>query len=419
MQSNAIIFLQTFFRRRYLFLYPFVLTVFVMVVLSFVLPKSYISTSLILIEEENVINPLISGLAVSTTVADRLRILREQILSWKSLTELTRRLKLDSEVRSQVAYENLIKSLRDHIIVEPRGPQLVSISYEGRNPEKVQLVAKTLTEIFIQQNQQAQSKETNVAVSFLEDQLKFYRNKIKADEIKRLQQQLDDLLVDSTPKHPLVKSLKERIDKLQSKLNEDDVEIRARTTKAQTDKDMISLLILKELKKGSKSDNISSETLGLTDEDVQLTKRITEGLPLDTTVNENIYSMLLQRLETARITKQLDSFKEGTRFTIIDPPRLPLKPVKPDPVKFLMLGIMLGCGVGYGCIFLAEMVDQSFKNINDAKAELGLPILGTITAIITEKEFNKQKQGARFSYIVIGAFFGFMVFVVFLYSMFR
>lgn len=418
MQSNIITYLQTFFRRRYLFLYPFILTLFVMVVLSFVLPKSFISTSVILIEEENVINPLISGLAVSTSVADRLRILRERILSWASLTELTRRLKLDSEVRSQFAYEKLIKGLRENIIVVPRGPQLVSISYQGRKPEKVQLVAKTLTEIFIQQNQEAQSKETDVAVNFLEDQLKFYRYKIKEDEIKRLQQQLEELLVDSTPKHPLVKSLKERIDKLKITLNKDDVEISKGPRKAQ-EKDRISLLILKELQKDTPSENITPSNLGLNTADIQLTRRITEGLPLDTTVNENIYSMLLQRLETARITQKLDSFKEGTRFTVIDPPRLPLKPLKPDPVKFLLLGIALGCAVGYGCIFLAEMVDQSFKNINDAKVELDLPILGSITSIVTEKEFNKRKQGARFSYIVIGVFFTLMVSIVFLYSMFN
>ncbi|MCG2710828.1 MAG: hypothetical protein L6416_00605 [Candidatus Omnitrophica bacterium] len=418
MQSNVITYIQIFFRRRYLFLYPFVLTVFVVVVLSFVLPKSYISTSLILIEEENVINPLISGLAVSTSVADRLRILRERILSWESLVELTRRLKLDTEVKSQLSYEQLIKDIRANIIVEPRGQQLVSISYQGRNPEKVQLVAKTLTDIFIQKNQQAQSKETDVAVSFLEDQLKFYRYKIKEDEIKRLQQQLEDLLVDSTPKHPLVKSLKERIAKLQEMLGKDDVDINTQPGKAK-DKDMISLLILKELQKDSGGETGSLENLGLNAEDIQLTRRVTEGLPLDTSINENIYTMLLQRLETARITQQLDSFKKGTRFTIIDPPRLPLKPVKPDPVKFLMLGIAFGCAVGYGCVFLAEMADQSFKNINDAKVELGLPILGSITAIITEKEFNRRKQSARFSYIVTGVFFALMVFTVFLYSMFK
>ncbi len=418
MQSNIIIYLQTFFRRKYLFLYPFILTVFIIVVLSFVLPKSFISTSIILIEEENVINPLISGLAVSTSVADRLRILRERILSWESLTELTRRLKLDTQVRSQLAYEELIKGIRKNIIVVPRGPQLVSISYQGRNPEKVQLVAKTLTDIFITKNQTAQTKETDVAVSFLEDQLNFYRYKIKGDEIKRLQQQLEELLVDSTPEHPLVKSLKARIAKLRETLDKDDVEISVDSQKTKG-KDMISLLLLKELQRDTPGENISSENLGQNSEDIQLTRRITEGLPLDTTVNENVYSMLLQRLETARITQKLDSFKEGTMFTIIDPPRLPLRPVKPDPIKFLMLGILLGCGVGYGCIFLAEMVDQSFKNINDAKVELELPILGSITSIITEKEFNKRKQGARFSYILIGVFFGLMVLVVFVYSMFK
>jgi len=422
MQSNIVNYLQIFFRRKYLFLYPFILTVFITVLLSFVLPKTYVSTSVVLIEEENVINPLISGLAVSTSVADRLRILREQILSWRSLTELTRKLDLDAEVKTPLGYEELIKRIRQNITVEPRGPQLVLISYAGRKPEQVQLVAKTLTDIFIEQNQQAQTRETDVAVDFLEDQLRFYRAKIKQDEIKRLKQQLDELLVDSTPEHPLVKSLKERIARLQEsvKKNEDDIELDVRVESRQDAyMDKASLLILKQLKKNEEASDNTDKNLGMSTEDIQLTKRIPEGLPLDNTVNENIYAQLLERLETARITKQLDSFKEGTRFSIIDPPRLPFKPVKPDPVKFLLLGIVLGCGVGYGCIFLAEMPDQSFKNVNEAKAELDKPILGTIAAIITEREYNKRRRLANFSYVLIGTSFGLIVLTVVIFSMFR
>ncbi|MFH1460536.1 MAG: hypothetical protein ABIG64_09250 [Candidatus Omnitrophota bacterium] len=413
MQANMINYLQIFFRRKHLFLYPFLFTVFVAVVLSFVLPKTYVSSSAILIEEENVLNPLISGLAISSSVADRHRIIREQILSWKSLTELTRRLKLDEKIKTQFSYEELIKDLRDHIVVELRGPQLVTISYNGRIPKDVQLVAKELTDIFIHQNVEAQTKETDVAVNFLQDQLKLYRRKIKEDEIKNLEGELENLLVDSTVKHPLVKNLKARIAKLKEDFQKDDIDIKIKPTKASLNKDVISYLIMKELQKDSQAPESPDQA-----EDISLTERI-EGLPLDSTVNEEIYSMLLERLETAKITKQLETFKEGTRFTIIDPPRLPLKPVKPDPVKFLLYGIGLGACVGYGCILLAEMVDRSYKNITDTKVELERPLLGVISAIITEDEFYRRKNGAKFTYTVMAAFFALMVIIVLIFSIVR
>jgi len=417
MQSNLVNYLQIFFRRKHLFLYPFLLTVTVVVIASFVMPKTYISSSVILIEEEDVINPLISGLAVSTTVVDRLRILREQILSWKSLTELTKRLKLDANIKSQFDYEELIKGLRKNINVESRGQQLVMISYSADNPEVVQKVAKTLTDIFIQQNVDAKTRETDVAVSFLEDQLKLYRYKIKSDEINNLQDQLDQLLVDSTPKHPMVKNLQAKIEKLEFELDKDDIDVRLQSQKPMADKDMLSYMILKELKKGD--DSYSIDPMGDMANNMSVNLSNSTGLALDASINEDVYGMLLKRLETARITQKLDTFKEGTRFTVIDPPRLPLKPSKPDPIQFLLMGVFLGAAVGYGCIFLAEMIDRSFKNIYDAKTELSLPVLGVISTIITETEFQKSKQGAKFTYIIMSIFFGLLISIVLVFSLVR
>ncbi len=420
MESNIMNYLQLFFCRKYFFLYPFLGAVFLAVVLSFIMPKTYVSTAVILMDEQNVINPLISGLAVSTAVGDRLRILREQILSWKSLAELTKRLKLDSNVKSQFSYEELIKELRKNIIVELRGPQLVMISYQGSVPDDVQKVAKELTDIFIQQNLQSKTGETDVAVNFLEGQLKFYRNKIKEGEIKRVQEELDNLRVDSTENHPLVKSLKARIAKLQEELKDTDSQIKIQAQPLVSNRDMLSYLILKEVQKQENplagTQSVVTDLTVASDEAADFTRRAAEGLPLDTTINQNIYTMLMQRLETAHITKQLENFKEGSGFTIIDPPRLPLKPIKPDPIKFLLMGIVLGAAVGYGCVYCAEIVDKSYKNFSEAKAELGLPVLGAISRIITEDEYAKRALEAKVSYVLMAVFFALMVISVLMIS---
>ncbi|MBU4305464.1 MAG: hypothetical protein KJ893_07595 [Candidatus Omnitrophica bacterium] len=419
MSENVMDYLQIFFRRKQLFIYPFIVIFFMTVLLSFILPKTYVSRSVILIEEENVINPLISGLAVSTSVAERLRILRERILSWTALVELVKRLDMGKDVRSQLGYEKLIDDIRENIGVELRGPQLVMISYQGEDPIQVQQVVKNLTDIFIRHNVESQTKETDVAVKFLEEQLRLYRRKIKEDEIKRRQKELDGLLVDSTPDHPLVKNLQARISKLTNELEKDDTNVEFKPKQA-SQQEMLSLLLLKELGKGPNANAPAEADLpAFKKEDELSLKNISEGLTLDARVNEDIYGMLLRRLETARITRQLETFKEGTRFTIIDPPLLPLKPKKPDPVKFLLLGIVFGIAGGAGCIYLAEMFDHSFKNINDAKAYLKLPVFGSVSTIILDQEFNRRKQGARFIYVLIALCFFLVVAGVFIFSVVR
>ncbi|MDD5747257.1 MAG: Wzz/FepE/Etk N-terminal domain-containing protein [Candidatus Omnitrophica bacterium] len=419
MQSNVIDYLQIFFRRKHLFLYPFILVVFLAVVASFILPKTYQSSALILIEEENVINPLIRDLAVSTSVTDRMRVLREQILSWKNITELVRRLKLDTGVRSQLGYEDLIKGIREQIIVDMIAPQVVRISYQGQDPEQVHQVAKTLTEIFIQQNKESKTLETDVAVDFLQEQLKYYRRKIKEDEIKNLQEQLDTLRVDSTEKHPLVQSLQNQINRLRADLDKDIDDIKIKIPPSSQNQNILSYLLMKEMQKsGPETLPGAVPSAGAEALPIPPTETL-EGLPLDSSVNERIYGMLLERLETAKITKKLEAFKEGTRFTIIDPPRLPIKPLKPDPIKFLLLGVFAGIAAGIGCIYAAEALDHSYKGIHDAKDDLDLPVLGAISTIVIEDEFIKQQEGARFTYTVMAVFLAVLVIFVLVFAVIR
>ena len=69
---------------------------------------------------------------------------------------------------------------------------------------------------------------------------------------------------------------------------------------------------------------------------VVLMDKLDSVLARDMRVNENIYNMLLQKLETAKITQRLEASKEGTRYTVIDPPRLPLTPSKPKKLMVIL-----------------------------------------------------------------------------------
>ena len=122
-----------------------------------------------------------------------------------------------------------------------------------------------------------------------------------------------------------------------------------------------------------------------------LMDKVGSSLAQDIDVNKNIYSMLLQKLETAKITQRLEASKQGTRYTIIDPPRLPLKPSKPNKPMVVFLGLFLGSFAGTGLVFGREFLDQSFLDIEDAKNNLELPVLGGISRITTLEEITREK----------------------------
>lgn len=403
-------YLKVFFRRRWLLVPPIFIGFVLSVVAGFMLPPTYESATVILVEEEKTINPLMQGLAVSTNVAQRMQTIKEILLSWKSLVSLSEKLNLDKDVRTQLGFEGLILGLRSDIHVSMRGPNLIKISYFGQDPVGTQMVAKTLTDILMEENMRAQTKETEVAIQFIQEQLQVYKRKIKESEIASLDEQLKALLLDSTEEHPMVKDLRSKIAAARKELDSGEYKVAAEQKpvfspiyeKLKTELDR---MVDKESASPVPSDaNESIFKLMVMD-------KMDAVLARDLRVNENIYNMLLQKLETAKITQRLETSKQGTRYTIIDPPRLPLKASKPNKIMLVFLGLFLGSFSGAGLVLGKEVMDHSFLDIEDAKANLELPVLGAISRITTQEEIDKENLRKK-QIITIGLITGAIVIII-------
>ena len=199
--------------------------------------------------------------------------------------------------------------------------------------------------------------------------------------------------MDSTEDHPLVKDLKAKIAsvkedylKTQGTLleNPDFVKNPAyEKLKSDLEKELVTI-------KGSPASlSGASGTADLYK--AAAISNITSVLAQDIDVNRTIYNMLLQRLETARISKRLDASKQGTRYIVLDPPRIPFAPIKPNKFLVTLLGAFLGGALGAGIIVLLEFVDTSILGLDEAKAILDLPVLGAISKIMTEQDMAREK----------------------------
>lgn len=395
-------YLKIVFRRKWFIIIPAVLGLIAGVIFGNTLPKVYQSSTLILVEEGRVMNPLIQGLAVTTSTAQRLSTLREQILGWDRVNQLIRVLNLAKDVKNQQQFEDLVMSLRRHIIVRLRANNVVSISYEGEDPVQAQNIVKTITDIFISENLRQQTKETEDAITFINDQLALYQKKLKQGEISRMEDQLSKLLVDSTDRHPLVVELRKKIAATKDELAKGDYNIDANAV-AGSNEELTQLR--EELKK--MREDLATPAIDAADGGANRTKmanvtndklyklllldKIDEVTTRDTGVNERLYNMLLERLETAKITQRLEASKEGTRYTILDPARLPLKPSKPDKVTVMFMGLFFGICAGAGLVFLIELLDHSFLGVDEAKAFLTMPALGAVSKIVTQTDLKLQR----------------------------
>lgn len=399
-------YLKIFFRRKEFLIVPMLIGLALGICVGILMPPQYESSTIMLVEEGKTDNPLFDKLAVSTTVQQRMVAIKESMLGWNSLVELIERLNLDANVTSPQEFENLVEGIRDKVAIKLKGQNIINLSYTGSDPQQTQAIVKNITDIFIERNVETQNQETSGAIKFIEEQLKVYRSKIKSAEIAQLNEQLNVLLVDSTDEHPEVKRLREQINAKKKELEAQNLEYHEDVLNETNTNDAIIVGIEEAL---SSIETTKQQTIqpgvpldGDPAKDafykIMLMEKLETVRARDAKVNQNIYNVLLQRLETARITQRLQSSKEGTRYTILDPPRVPLEPSKPDKVLFAIAGMILGLGLGIGGVFAFEFLDKSFLDVEEAKNFLGQPLLGAISKINTEATIRREREKQAWLY---------------------
>lgn len=394
-------YLKVFFRRKWLFIAPVYTGIILSIIASLFLPRIFESYTVILVEEEKIINPLMQGLSVSTSIVQRMQTIKEQLLSWQALNELSKKLDLTKGVTTQNQLEALILDLRKNIKVQLSGPNLIKISFAGQDPQKIHSIIKALSDKLIEENVRSQTKETDLAVEFIKEQLEVYKRKIKESEVAQMEEQLASLLMDSTEQHPMVKELKEKIALAKQEQESGNFKVTVPAEGAVNNparealKQELDKMITQETQSlSSKGAYAAGTGAGDTNNNIYkllLMDKVDTTMARDMNVNANIYNMLLQKLETAKITQRLEASKSGTRYNIIDPPRLPQKPVKPNKIQVILLGLIMGCFAGTGLVYGKEFLDRSYIDLEDAKAHLDLPVLGGISRIRSQEDIKTEK----------------------------
>lgn len=391
--------LKIFFRRKSMIIIPTLIGLVLGICAGIFMPKEYKSSTVILVEEGKSDNPLFNNLAVSTTVGQRLAGIRETILGWNNLTELVKQLKLDADVKSKGEYERLISDLRKNILINLRGSNILNLGFVGRDPLLTQAVVNEISELFIARNVNIQNRETEDAIRFIEDQLLVYKGKIKSSEIAKLQEQLNDLLLDSTENHPHVRELTKKIDALKEELRKENLEF----SESVVDKSETNNVIISEIKRAL--DGLETKGIATTQEQtpdeyykIMLIEKMNKVMARDNAINTQIYGTLLHRLETAKITQRLQSSKEGTHYSVLEPARVPLSPFKPNKMVVAMLGLVMGLITGVGLVMLVEFLDKSFLDVEEAKNYLGVPLLGAISKINTVQTLRQEKEKEIWTY---------------------
>ncbi|MGO9037832.1 MAG: GumC family protein [Steroidobacteraceae bacterium] len=110
------------------------------------------------------------------------------------------------------------------------------------------------------------------------------------------------------------------------------------------------------------------------------------------------YKTMLAKQTEAQVSENLETERKGERFTLIEPPLMPEKPIRPNRILILAIGFFLSIGAGIGAAAARESFDASVRGPSDIRQLLHVPALASIPVIITEETRARRRKIARYSW---------------------
>ncbi len=184
-------------------------------------------------------------------------------------------------------------------------------------------------------------------------------------QIKRLQYEQEEkkLLMDLEANHPRIRSLREKINELTTRLE------LAATTEMRRLRDRHKALMIQR-------DAVERAIYQWQAKNLLSSKRRSELKRYSGVLvrYQRNYDALYARLNDMRIKEAL----KADHFRILQEVKTNATPVWPDPLKILMVTLVVGFGLGFGLAIIGHTLNNKIQTINDVEKELNVPFLGGV-----------------------------------------
>ncbi len=113
------------------------------------------------------------------------------------------------------------------------------------------------------------------------------------------------------------------------------------------------------------------------------------------------YAGLVTRLESARLSRKVDTRTDTVKFRVIDPPRVPHEPSGPNRIIFSSAVFIVGLGLGTALAFLMSQLRPTFDDRRFMSEIIGLPVLGSVDMVWTDAQKKARASRGLAFFIVL------------------
>jgi polysaccharide chain length determinant protein (PEP-CTERM system associated) len=108
--------------------------------------------------------------------------------------------------------------------------------------------------------------------------------------------------------------------------------------------------------------------------------------------SRKFYDAFVQQAQGSQISQQVQQKEAESKYRILEPASAPLKPVKPNRPRVTLFGIALGLAVGLGSVIMSEIMDHSFRKVEEVEEFLKIKVIGTIPRIASLEDVSSSSK---------------------------
>jgi uncharacterized protein involved in exopolysaccharide biosynthesis len=379
-------YIRLLYRKRYLVIVTALAIVTLAVVIGSFMPPVYEAKTVVLIQR-NFINQLVKDITVTPSTEERIRVLALVMKSRALLFKVVGELGLDARAKGPEDVEKLVTSLQNRTEIDVginkanrRDMDAFTVSFRDRDPKRAMDYVNTLVNRYIEENATSKREEASGASRFLTGQINFFKNKIDTVEA-----QIADLRgVQGATLRSRQAALTKRLEELSTQYTEQHPEV----VKVKGEIEALQEQIRKGAGAARRPDRAASD--GMAQTEGGGSKKFTD-LERERDAYKKIYEELVATLGKSEVSTHVEARDEAGTFRVVDPAILPAKPVGPDRMKIMMLGVVGGIAGAFGLALFLDSQDDAVRTVDALKA-LGVPVLAVIPKIQSTREISVRRR---------------------------
>jgi succinoglycan biosynthesis transport protein ExoP len=104
------------------------------------------------------------------------------------------------------------------------------------------------------------------------------------------------------------------------------------------------------------------------------------------------YNDLLKKKNDSQMATSMEQMQQGERFTMLDPPSLPLRPDFPNRLKMCGMGFGVGLALGVLVVVLLEFLDDRLYNDREIKNMLPVQVISEIPEMLNASDEKRDRR---------------------------